>query len=331
MQEKISVIGGGSWGTTIANLLSINGYSTILYVLEKDVMDEINNLHTNNTFLKDVILDTNLVANLISNFSKNTAKNVVWAVPTIYSRQLAEKFSSCLENCSVLVASKGIETVSLKPVLSLMQEIVTANFSILSGPTFALEVANEKPTAVSVASKKENESKMWQGKLSNNYFRVYTTKDTIGVELGGSMKNIIAIATGISDGLDFGYNARAGIITRGLAEITKIGIKLGGIMETFMGLSGVGDLVLTCTGDLSRNRQVGMKLAQGLNISEIREGMKMIAEGVYTVKAAKILSEKFGVNMPIVEEVYNIIYEGKNAYASVIDLMNRPLKGERMF
>ena len=251
-------------------------------------------------------------------------------MPTQFSKDVAEKFKEKLENKNLIIATKGIEIKTGDLIINIMKNVIDANFAILSGPSFAKEVAMKKPTAVSIASFEHKNAEFWQKIFSNDYFRAYSSTDVVGVEVGGAMKNVIAIATGIADGLDFGNNARAGIITRGLAEITRLGIKLGGRHETFMGLSGLGDLVLTCTGDLSRNRQFGLKIAEGLTSEEILSNMKMVAEGVYTAKAAYNLCQKIEIEMPISTEVYKIIYENKQPFQSVIDLMKRPLKAEKI-
>jgi len=214
-------------------------------------------------------------------------------ISTIMSRSnITKAFKNILSNKRIVIATKGIEIGTGDLVINVFNDIIVADLSIISGPSFAKEVLLKKPTAISVGSKSEDSSIFWQHIFSNNYFRVYRTEDMTGLEIGGSLKNVIAIAVGISDGLNFGYNARAGLITRGLAEITRVGLKMGAQLETFMGLSGLGDLVLTCTGDLSRNRQVGLEIAKGKSIEAIQSEMKMVAEGVFTAKAAFELSMK---------------------------------------
>ena len=330
MQDKIAVIGGGSWGTSLASLISENGFETILFALEEEVVDSVNKTHRNNLYLKGIDLNKKLSACLLNDFKNYSFNKILWVVPTQFSRKIAEQFKDNLLNTNIIIATKGIEISTGDLIINIMTEVLNAKFSILSGPSFAKEVALKKPTAVSVASANIEDANMWQKIFSNEYFRVYTSTDVIGVEVGGAMKNVIAIATGIADGLGFGNNARAGLITRGLAEITRLGVNLGGKHETFMGLSGLGDLVLTCTGDLSRNRQFGLKIAQGLNTQKILSDMTMVAEGVFTSKAVYGLSKKLDIEMPISSEVYKIIYKNKKPYDSVIDLMNRPLKEEKV-
>jgi len=330
MQYEIAVIGGGSWGTALSHLLGSNGHDVTMYVLEEEVIKGINEEHVNPLYLSDFKLPENVKADSFDNIDNITTDKILWVVPTQFSRDVIQKHIDVLKDKNIIIATKGIEIKSGKLILSAMLEELEAEFSILSGPSFAKEVAAQAPTAVSIASKNEESAEMWQKIFSNDYFRSYITDDVVGVEVGGALKNVIAVATGICDGLEFGNNARAGIITRGLAEITRLGLILGAKPETFMGLSGMGDLVLTCTGELSRNRQVGLKLAEGHKIEDIVGRMKMVAEGVYTAKAAFDLSEKLGMEMPITNEVYQIIYENKNVQKSVIDLMNRPLKSEKI-
>ncbi len=213
-------------------------------------------------------------------------------------------------------------------VASVLPEGWGDRFACLSGPSFAREVCYKHPTAVTLASRNKGLSIYLQGLFSTDYFRVYTSQDVIGVELGGALKNVIAIAAGISDGLGFGFNARAALLTRGLAEITRLGVSMGAQPLTFAGLAGIGDLILTCTGDLSRNRTVGLKLAEGISVKELVSGMKMVAEGIKTSLSAYNLAKKMGVDMPIITEVYNVIYEGKEPRKAVKDLMTRELKVE---
>lgn len=327
MQEKIAVIGGGSWGTALANLLSENNHEVTIYVLEPEVVDGINNKNENPLYLTGLKLNEKLKADLIQNF-RGGYENILWAVPTQFTRELLKQIGNMLKDRSIIVATKGIEMNTGELIIEIMSDEIKANLSILSGPSFAKEVSQKRPTAVSIASMSEVEAKKWQEILSNRYFRTYTSDDVVGVEVGGAIKNVIAIAAGICDGLKLGNNALAGIITRGLAEITRLGVRLGGKRETFMGLSGLGDLVLTCTGGLSRNRYVGQKIAEGYTLEEILKEMKMVAEGIYTAKAVKKLSEKLQVEMPISSEVYEILYNNKDPMQSLLDLMNRPLKEE---
>ncbi|BAI81420.1 glycerol-3-phosphate dehydrogenase (NAD(P)+) [Deferribacter desulfuricans SSM1] len=329
MQEVIAVIGGGSWGTALANLLTDNGHKVTLYVREYEVVESINKNSENSVFLKGIKLNDSLNCKQFDDFDGNCDK-IVWVVPTQFTRDTIVKFGEKLIKKNIIVATKGIEIEYKKFVNEIFEEILGIDVSVISGPSFAKEVAKRMPTAVSIASKDINKAIEWQKIFSNKYFRCYAVDDVIGVEVCGSLKNVIAIATGISDGLGFGHNARAGIITRGLREITRLGLKVGGKLETFMGLSGVGDLVLTCTGDLSRNRTVGIKIGIGEKAEDILKDMKMVAEGVFTTKAVYELSKDIDVEMPITEEVYKIIYEGKEPIKSFYDIMERPLKVENI-
>jgi glycerol-3-phosphate dehydrogenase (NAD(P)+) len=328
MQDKIAVVGAGSWGTALATLLGSGGFDVTLYALEKEIVNSVNENHENCLFLQGLKLSGNVRAEGFDRLADIDAGRVVWAVPTQFSRKTAEMNKEAFKGKHILIATKGIEIATGKLVISMLEEAVEANYSIVSGPSFAKEVAAHKPTAVSVASEDEASAKWWQEALSTPYFRCYYTDDIIGAEIGGAIKNVIAVAAGICDGLGFGHNARAAIITRGLAEITRLGVAMGAKPETFMGLSGMGDLVLTCTGDLSRNRQVGLKLAEGHSIEDITGKMNMVAEGVYTAKAAYGYAKEAGIEMPITEEVYKVIYEKKNPRNSVMALMERPLKKE---
>lgn len=326
--EKVGIIGGGSFGTALGFLAASNGMEVELFVREPEVVRSINENHINSSFLSDVVLPANVTASSIDDLPFSDKEYFIWTIPSQFTRGCAEKFAKVLSGKNILIASKGIEIATGKLLLTVMAETVTAKYSVLSGPSFAKELAMKKPTIVSVASYSPSLAKWWQEALSTDFFRVYTSDDMIGLEVGGAVKNVIAIATGISDGLGLDNNARAGIITRGLAEITRFGLAYGARRDTFVGLSGLGDLVLTCTGELSRNHRVGLELASGKNIDDIVSNMKMVAEGVPTAKAIYLASLERGVEMPICTEVYKIIYENKSPEESVRDLMLRPLKTE---
>jgi glycerol-3-phosphate dehydrogenase (NAD(P)+) len=232
----------------------------------------------------------------------------------------------------IVSATKGIENNTLFTMSEVLKEALAFNdgerLAVISGPSFALEVSREEPTAVTIASENQELAGELQHIFSTPYFRAYTNPDVVGVELGGAIKNVIAIATGISDGLGFGYNTRAALITRGLAEISRLALKMGAHTLTLSGLAGLGDLVLTCTGKLSRNRSVGVKLGEGIGLTQILKEMKMVAEGIKTTKSASDLSKKMNVEMPITEQVYNILYHDKDPREAVTELMNRDLKVE---
>ncbi|ALC14809.1 NAD(P)H-dependent glycerol-3-phosphate dehydrogenase [Desulfuromonas soudanensis] len=330
---NIGVIGAGSWGTTLANLLAKKGYSVTLWAYEEDLVARMREGGENDLYLPGIKLSANLA------FTHDlpeaaTAKDLLLLVPpSQLMRRVMKQASPHIAPQTLLVsASKGIETETLLPMSSVLAEILprelVQNLTFLSGPSFAREVAGEMPTAVVAAASEPSVAQRVQDVFSTDYFRVYTNEDIIGVELGGALKNVMALAAGVSDGLGFGYNTRAALITRGLAEMTRIGMALGANPATFAGLAGMGDLVLTCTGDLSRNRTVGIELGRGRPLKDILEGMKMVAEGVQTTESTYHLAKKLGVEAPITEQMYKILYENKGALRAVNDLMLRELKPE---
>ncbi len=331
MKETIAVIGGGSFGTALASLAAENGRDVILYVRESEIVESVNKNNENVLFLPNVQLPKNISALPMEDLHKSTADYYIWTVPSQFTRATAEEYKTVLAGKYIIIASKGVEIATGKLLISVLSEIITAKFAVLSGPSFAKELAQRKPTMVSIAAYSLPIAEWWQQALSSDYFRVYTSEDMIGLEVGGSIKNIIAIATGLSDGMGLDNNARAGLITRGLAEVTRFGLAYGAKRETFVGLSGLGDLVLTCTGELSRNHQVGLLLAEGKTIEEISTNMNMVAEGVPTAKAVYMSAKERGVEMPICDEVYKIIYERKSPHESLNDLMLRPLKVEKPY
>lgn len=331
---KIAVLGGGSWGTTLANLLAKAGHEVVLWVYEADLVERLRETRENDLYLPGITLAPNL------RFTHDIAEAVrhcgllLLVPPSQVLRQVFSTACAHLPGDALLVsASKGIENDSLLLMSEVIAEVgppgIQQRSAYLSGPSFAREVAAEMPTAVAVASVREEVAVQVQRVFSTDYFRVYTNSDVIGVELGGALKNVIALAAGVSDGLGFGYNTRAALITRGLAEITRLAVAKGGRQETLAGLAGMGDLVLTCTGDLSRNRSVGIELGRGRSLTEILQGMKMVAEGVKTCLSAWQLAQKLGVEAPIIEQMYQILYRGKPAREAVIDLMKRDLKAEQ--
>ncbi len=329
---KISVIGAGSWGTALANLLANKGLNVHLWVREPELCEEIIEKKENTWFLPGIKLNENLLPSTdIASVVKET-RYILLAVPSQFLRGILKFMKPHLtSNPIVVCASKGIEISSLKPLSSVVKdELKDLNpiYAILSGPSFAKEVSLGLPAAVTIGCVDSNVAKKLQKIFSTSNFRVYTNKDYIGVELGGAIKNVIAIAAGICDGLGLGTNARSALITRGLAEMSRLGKTLGAQEKTFMGLSGLGDLVLTCTGDLSRNRQVGLKIAKGEKLNDILQGTKTVAEGVTTTKALYILAKKKNIEIPITEQVYLVLYEDKNPKEAAIDLMTRNLKEE---
>jgi glycerol-3-phosphate dehydrogenase (NAD(P)+) len=331
---KIAVVGAGSWGTAIADLLACKGYSVSLWAFEKEVKDHIQKFHENKIFLPNHKLSPNIsasneLAEVISD--KNL---VVVVVPSHVMRNVTKKMSGHLssDNIIFISASKGIEQkthLTMSGVISENLPIVQeGRLAVISGPSFAKEVAQKIPTSVTVACKNPEIAALVQHLFATPYFRVYSSDDIIGVELGGSVKNVIAIAAGILDGLGLGLNTRAALITRGMTEIRRLGLNLGANPRTFTGLAGFGDLVLTCTGNLSRNYTVGIKLGRGKKLEEILAGMHMVAEGVKTAKSVYNFSRKLGVGMPICHEVYRILYEDLAPKEAVHRLMTRTLKQE---
>ncbi|MDD2851237.1 MAG: NAD(P)-dependent glycerol-3-phosphate dehydrogenase [Desulfuromonadaceae bacterium] len=331
--ERIAVIGGGSWGTALAGRLAANGNDTILWVYEPELVAEITTSHTNSLFLPGVILHPALACT--ENLQEAVAGRgiVLLVTPVQVMRSVLQQLAGKIGSETIVVnASKGIELDTLQTVscicADLLGDDVLNRYVALSGPTFAREVAQELPSLIVAASRNTAASTRVQNAFSCPCLRVYTNSDVVGVELGGAIKNVIAIAAGISDGLGFGHNARAALITRGLAEMNRLGQAMGAQTATFSGLAGMGDLVLTCTGDLSRNRTVGFKLGQGMKLADILAEMRMVAEGVKSAESVYQLSRKLGVEMPIVEKTFEILHEDKPARQAVIELMARDLKAE---
>jgi glycerol-3-phosphate dehydrogenase (NAD(P)+) len=325
----ITVVGGGSWGTTLACLLSTKGFDITLWVYEKELADEISETRINRVYLPDVTLPDNIrVTNSFQDALKKT-RYIVNAIPAQHTRAVfTQALPYIVDEAIIISVSKGIERGTLVTVSSILKEISHHPVAVLSGPSFAKEVIKQLPTAVTLATEDNNTGLLLQEIFNVNHFRVYTHDDMIGAELGGALKNVMAIAAGISDSLGLGNNARASLITRGLIEMTRLGIAMGAKERTFSGLSGIGDLVLTCTSPLSRNYTVGTKLAQGLKLADILNQMKSVAEGVPTAESAYMLSNKYAIEMPIVEQIYKVLYEDKDPLRAVKDLMERTLKSE---
>ncbi len=330
---QIGVIGAGSFGTAMAIHLAKNGYPVMLWANDPNVAEIIRTQRENKTYLPGILLPENIQATHLLKEAVHNKQLVLQVNPSHAARDVMAKAVPLLGDQTVILnCTKGLENGTLLTMSQLLTEILPASshnqLAFLSGPSFAREVALGAPTAVTIASKNLESAKFCQKIFSNPRFRVYTTDDIVGSELASALKNVIAIAAGISDGLGFGHNTRAALITRGMAEILRLGKKMGANEMTFLGLSGMGDLVLTCTGDLSRNRSVGIQLGQGKKLEEILSSMKMIAEGVKTAKAAWGLAKKHGIDMPIIEQVYLVIFEGKDPRTAVYDLMTRETKSE---
>ena len=331
---RIAVIGAGSWGTALANLLAEKeGVDVDLWAREKEVYEEIKATHTNHLFLPDVQLSPTLKCACRFDDVLHEKQLVLLAVPSHVFREVLQGLKPHLTpGMSVMMATKGIENDSLMIMSQVVEAVlgprILTRFACLAGPSFATEVSRKFPTAVSVACNDRSHGEKVQRLFSTGFFRVYLSSDVVGTQLGGALKNVIAIAAGVSDGLNFGHNARAALITRGLAEITRLGVQMGSNPHTFAGLAGMGDLVLTCTGDLSRNRTVGLQVGKGKTVHEITARTNMVAEGIKTAKSAYQLSKKENVSMPIVQQVYEILYENKDPQQAVRELMSRDLKAE---
>ncbi|QTA82805.1 Glycerol-3-phosphate dehydrogenase [Desulfonema limicola] len=330
---KIGVAGGGSWGTALANLLADKGYKIDFWVFEEEVKDQIESSRENKMYLPGVTLSKNLIPS--NNLAQVVSKKdmVLIVVPSHVMRNVSSQMTPHISSDTIIVsASKGIENkthLTMSGILGqTLPQISENTLAVLSGPSFAKEVAQKVPTVVTAASKDSSVADFVQQVFSTPVFRVYTNDDIIGVELGGSVKNVIAIAAGMIDGLGLGLNTRAALITRGLAEIRRLGLALGANPRTFTGSAGIGDLVLTCTGDLSRNHTVGKQIGQGKTLKDILAEMHMVAEGVKTAKSVYNLSKKLGVEMPISHEIYHILYEDMSPKQALQRLMTRNLKQE---
>lgn len=330
---RIGVVGAGSWGTALANLLASKGFSVAHWVYEAHVMDEMQNERENRRFLPGVILSENLhpTGDLKSVVADKDLVLVV--TPSHVTRETMLRCGPAIGNHTVVVsASKGIENQTHLTMSGVLTEVVpglTADrLAILTGPSFAKEVARKVPTVVTVASSNVDTAVFVQQTFVTDYFRVYTIEDVVGAELGASVKNVIAIAAGVIDGLGLGLNTRAALITRGLVEIRRLGLAMGAQPRTFTGLAGVGDLILTCTGDLSRNHTIGKQIGEGRKLKDLLAEMHMVAEGVKTAKSVYNLSRKLGVEMPISHAIYHLLYEDLDPKVALHQLMTRDLKQE---
>lgn len=328
---KIGVLGAGSWGTALAKHLSDIGHPVTLWARREDQAASLESSRENKQYLPGLKFADSLHATSSLEEALSDATLVLSVVPSQRTRQVWMEARGFLSpGVPVIGASKGIEVGSLKLVNHILEELLPHHpAAYLAGPSFAKEVAMHLPTAVVIASTDARLASEVQSVVSSDWLRAYATQDVIGVEVGGALKNVMAIACGTADGLGFGANTRAAIITRGLAEITRMATKLGADPLTLAGLGGVGDLVLTCTGDLSRNRRVGLGIGQGKKLEQILTEMGQVAEGVETTRSAKALAEKEGVDVPITQEVWNLLFEGKSPKESVLDLMRRGLKREQ--
>lgn len=328
---RLSIIGGGSWGTALAIVLAPKFESVRLWLREADLAERLERTRENDVFLPGFALPSNAAAGAQLEWALEDAGMVLGVMPSKHARLLyAEMLPFLGPDIPVVSATKGIERASLLRMSEVIEEVLPfeADVAVLSGPTFAREVAAGEPTAVVVASHEPELARQVQTAFSGPTLRLYTNSDPIGVEVGASLKNIIAIGAGVCQGLGLGSNTRAALVTRGLAEITRLSVAMGGEPKTLAGLAGLGDLVLTCGGDLSRNRKVGLQLAEGRKLPEILESMTMVAEGVETCDAAVDLGEKFEVDLPIIRQMYAILHGSKAPAQAIRELMERDLKGE---
>ncbi len=331
--KRLAVIGSGAWGTTLALMAAQVGHRVHLWAFESEVVQAIRTTRENSLFLPGFPLPPSIVAsNSLAEVLEN-AELILCAMPSHVCRAVFTEMRPYLQSRVIFViATKGIETGSLMRMEEVIRDVLRDSFEprlvVLSGPSFAAEVARGDPTAVVAASPTQEYRDLVQREFSSGSFRIYTSPDLIGVEIGGSVKNVMAIATGVVAGLGWGYNSAAALITRGLAEMTRLAIALGGRPETMAGLAGMGDLVLTCMGALSRNRRVGVELGKGRSLETIVSETKTVAEGINTTRATYELGTKLGIEMPITASVYAMLYEAKNPREAAAELMLRPLRRE---
>ncbi len=332
--SKIGVIGAGAWGTALAKHLAEKGLEVRLWAYESEVVTAINSIHENSLFLKGVSLPPRLVATASLMEVVTDCHGLLFATPSHVARSVLRQLAPYLSNPLPLICvTKGIEEESAQLMTHVMEDELPSSMHqslmVLSGPSFASELGAGKPTAVCLAGPDKPLVQLFQSTLMTPAFRVYADPDMIGVQLGGALKNVMALAAGVIDGLELGLNARAALITRGLAEIIRLGVAMGADSRTFYGLSGVGDLVLTCTGTLSRNHAVGVRLGQGESLETILAGMQAVAEGIRTARAALTLAHRYQVEMPIIQEINAVLYDHKSCSKAVRDLMERDAKPEK--
>jgi len=330
--KRLAVIGGGAWGTALAIVLAPRFERVQLWVYETDVAQRMQSERQNHTYLPDFQIPENVLVTSDLGTALDSAGVVLSVMPSHHVRRVyAQMLPFLKESMTFVSATKGIEVGTILRMSEIISSTPTQfplQVAALSGPTFAKEVARGEPTALVVASPDDDRNRRIQTMFSGPTFRLYTSSDTIGVEIGGSIKNVIAIGSGVIHGVGLGHNVTAALITRGLAEMTRLAVAMGGRAQTLAGLAGLGDLVLTCTGELSRNRMVGIELARGRKLDEIVGSMRMVAEGIKTTDAAVELARRFGVEMPITEQMYQMLYHGVSPRDAIQRLMVRSLKEE---
>lgn len=330
--KKVAVMGSGGWGIALAILLHNNGNQVSLWSISEDECNDINHHHENKSFLPNIKIPEGIQASTDYTKVIEDAEVILIAIPSSFLRENLVKFKSHIREDQLIInVSKGLEKETLKTLSQVIEEILPQNdVVILSGPSHAEEVARLIPTTVTASSKSHQAAIRAQELFMNDYFRVYTNPDLIGVELGGALKNVIALAAGISDGLGYGDNTKAALMTRGIAEISRLGMAMGADFQTFNGLSGVGDLIVTCTSMHSRNRRAGILLGKGKSLDETLTEIHAVVEGVHTAKAALAFAKEYGVEMPIVEKINEGLFENKNPHQCVLELMQRSRTGEHL-
>lgn len=328
--KKVTVIGSGSWGTALAVMLAENGHEVFIWSRRQDAVDELLKERTNKKYLPGVVIPDSIQATTDRKEAVDGADIVILAVPSRAVAQTVRDFAPYLKTWQILVnVAKGLEPETLFLLSDVIKrEAPQCEVCVLSGPSHAEEVARKVPTACLIACENEAVAKLVQEEFANPRFRLYTNTDLIGVEIGAALKNVMALAAGMSDGLGFGDNTKAALMTRGMAEMKRLGMAMGGKAETFAGLSGIGDLIVTCTSMHSRNRRAGILLGQGKSLQETLDEVKMVVEGVNTVQAACRLAEKYHVSMPITQSIYAVLFAGKNVEDAVLELMTRDNKAE---
>lgn len=328
----VSVIAAGSWGTALALVLNDNGHEVMVWSKDSEQVDAINQTRHNSHYLKDILIPESIRFTTDLNEALNHADTYIFAVPSQFYGEVLQKVVATgllNQNKTIVNVSKGIDMKLLKTPSQITQLYAPeVKFVTLSGPSHAEEVALKMPTALVSASKSKSTAESIQDLFANPYMRIYTHPDVLGVEISGALKNIIALGAGISDGLGYGDNAKAALITRGINEIGRLGMAMGAKFDTFRGLAGVGDMIVTCTSMHSRNRRCGILIGEGKSLDEAIKSIGMVVEGAYTVKSAYALQEQYGIEMPIINALYQVLYENKNAREAVHELMMRSKKNE---
>lgn len=327
---KFGIIGAGGWGTALSCVLAENGFHPLIWAYEVETTNDININRSNSVFLPGIKLHSSIRATS-SLDELNSCDTLLLSTPTQNIRSVVSSAPELFKNKRIINVAKGIEIGTMYRVSQILQDVCSIapdNYAVLTGPSHAEEVARKIPTTIVIASENSVYAQEIQTAFNNSYFRVYTSNDIIGCEIGGALKNVIAVAAGVIDGAGFGDNTKAALITRGLAEMTRLGVAMGAMQNTFFGLSGIGDLFVTCASKLSRNRQVGEQIGKGIPLAEIFKNMKMVAEGVHTTQSAFELSKKHNVEMPITEQMHKILFENTSALDSMKELMARKSKSE---